>query len=87
MLARETVKADLDFAKSDLHPKRQIDFFVEKKKMAAVETGAKVSIFARNNAALIGVAGISALLFAARKPIADLISRLRQDRSDTTSND
>ena len=64
-----------------LNPRNQLRRLVERQTTQAKQIADETVKIAKNNAPIIGIIGISALLIAARGPISRWISRLRQSKS------
>lgn len=80
---RRKLRETVEVAQDVLHPRNQMKILVEKGKAEAERVGEAVSKLARKNAPVIGAIGLGAILFAARRPISNWISKRRQGRSTT----
>lgn len=69
-----------------LNPRNQLRRLVERQTTQAKQIADETVQIAKNNAPIIGVIGISALLIAARGPISRWISKLRQSKSKTPTS-
>jgi hypothetical protein len=69
-----------------LNPRNQLRRLVERQTTGAKQIADETVKIAKNNAPIIGVIGISALVIAARGPISRWISRLRQSKSKTPTS-
>lgn len=69
-----------------LNPRNQLRRLVERQTTGAKQIADETVKIAKNNAPIIGVIGVSALLIAARGPISRWISRLRQSKSKTPTS-
>jgi hypothetical protein len=69
-----------------LNPRNQLRRLVERQTTQAKQIADETVKIAKNNAPIIGVIGVSALLIAARGPISRWISRLRQSKSKTPTS-
>jgi hypothetical protein len=74
---RQSLMADIEQAKVDLHPRTIGARWTAKQKARVVKTGEAAKQNITKNAPLVGIAGLAVLLFAARRPISDWIQRLR----------
>jgi hypothetical protein len=75
---RATLSSDFDQAKRDLHPKTIAHRWTNKKRVQIADFAESGKQGLKKNAPLIGLTGAAILLFAARKPISSVISRLRE---------
>lgn len=69
-----------------LNPRNQLRRLVERQTTQAKQIADETVKIAKNNAPIIGVIGVSALLIAARGPISRWISKLRQSTSKTPTS-
>ncbi len=81
---RRKLKGSVEVAQDVLNPRNQLRRFVERKTASAVEAAEDVARMAKKNAPAIGVVGIGALLFVARRPISNWISKLRKSKTPST---
>lgn len=79
---RRKLRGSVEVAQDVLHPRNQIRRFLQKKKTQAVKVSEDASQLARKNAPLIGAVGLGAILFAARRPISNWLSKLRKSKSN-----
>jgi hypothetical protein len=79
---RRKLRESVEVAQDVLHPRNQIRRFLQKKKTQAVKVSEDASQLARKNAPLIGAVGLGAILFAARRPISNWLSKLRKSKSN-----
>ncbi|WP_445949502.1 hypothetical protein, partial [Sphingorhabdus sp.] len=70
-----------------LNPRNQLARFVERKTTQAKQVAGETIQIAKHNAPVIGIVGMGALLFAARRPISRWISSLRKSKIKTPSSD
>ena len=70
-----------------LNPRNQLARFVERKTTQAKQVAGETIQIAKHNAPVIGIVGVGALLFAARRPISGWISSLRKSKIKTPSSD
>ena len=82
---RRKFKGSLSTAREALTPRNQIKRFVTRKAAQAKLVADDTAIIAKKNAPIIGLFGLSALLFAARGPISRWISRRRKSNPDIKS--
>lgn len=82
---RRKLKGSLTVTRKILNPRNQLQRFVDRKKIEARQAADETLKVAMNNAPIIGVVGVSALLIAARRPISRWISRLGQSKTQTPS--
>ena len=80
---RRKFKGSLVVTRQILNPRHQLKRLVERKTTQAVQAAGETVQIAKKNAPIIGVVGMSAMLFAARGPISRWISRLRQSKTKT----
>jgi hypothetical protein len=70
-----------------LNPRNQLARLVERKSTQAKKVAGETIKIAKHNAPVIGIVGVGALLFAARRPISRWISNLRKSKIKTPSSD
>jgi len=70
-----------------LNPRNQLARLVERKSTQAKQVVSETVQAAKHNAPVIGIVGVGALLFAARRPISRWISSLRKSKIKTPSSD
>jgi hypothetical protein len=75
---RQTLSGDVEQAKHDLHPKTIIRRWTNRKRVQMTDLAESSKESLKKNAPLIGLASAAILLFAARKPISNAISNLRE---------
>ena len=83
---RRKLRSSVVLVQDALNPKVQLRRFVAVKKAEAVSVADDVAQVAKQNAAVLGIAGLGALLYIARRPIAGLISKIR-GRNNAPDND
>jgi len=83
---RRKLRSSVVLVQDALNPKVQFRRFVAVKKAEAVSVADDVAHVAKQNAAVLGIAGLGALLYIARRPIAGLISKVR-NRNTATEKD
>ena len=80
---RRKLKGSVEVAQDVLNPKTPLKRFARKNTAKAEQAASDAGDLARKNAPILGVVGIGALLFAARRPISKWISALRQGKDNT----
>jgi hypothetical protein len=83
---RRKFKGSLAVTRDVLNPRNQLRRLIGRQTTQAKKIADETIEIAKNNAPLIGVIGVSALLVVARGPISNWISRLRQNKSKTPSS-
>ena len=83
---RRKLRSSVVLVQDALNPRVQFQRFVAVKKAEAVSVADDVAQVAKQNAAVLGIAGLGALLYIARRPIAGLISKVR-NRTTSTEKD
>lgn len=83
---RRKFKGSLAVTRDILNPRNQLRRLIGRKTTQAKKIADETIEIAKNNAPLIGVIGVSALLVVARGPISNWISRLRQNKTKTPSS-
>ena len=83
---RRKLKSSLAATRDILDPRNQLRRFVERQTTQAKQIADGTVQIAKNNAPVIGVIGVSALLIAARGPISRWISTLRHSKTKTPSS-
>jgi hypothetical protein len=78
---RRKFKDSLAVTRDVLNPRNQLGRLVERQTTRAKQIADETVEIAKNNAPIIGVIGVSALLIATRGPISRWISKLRQSKS------
>ena len=78
---RRKFKGSVDLAKKALSPRRQFDRLIARKTDEAKQLGTETAQIVKKNAPILGLIGVSALLFAARRPISGWISNMRQSKT------
>jgi hypothetical protein len=81
---RRKLRSSVEVAQDVLNPRNQMSRFVQRKTEQAKDLGADAARVARNNAPIIGVAGVCALLLLARRPISNWISKRRKSKTPNT---
>lgn len=84
---RRKFKSTIAVTRDILSPRNQLKRMVERKTTQVKHVADETVQIAKNNAPIIGVIGVSALLFAARGPISHWISRLRKSKTKTPHGD
>ena len=84
---RRKFKGTLNVARGVLNPRNQVKRLVGRTTAQAKQVAAETLQTAKKNAPIIGLFGLSALLFAARNPISRWISRLRDSKTTTPDGD
>ncbi len=80
---RRKFKGSLAVTRDVLNPRNQLRRLIGRQTTQAKKIADETIEIAKNNAPLIGVIGVSALLVVARGPISNWISRLRQNKTKT----
>lgn len=83
---RRKFKGSLAVTRDVLNPRNQLRRLIGRQTTQAKKIADETIEIAKNNAPLIGVIGVSALLVVARGPISNWISRLRQNKTKTPSS-
>lgn len=83
---RRKFKGSLAVTRDVLNPCNQLRRLIGRQTTQAKKITDETIEIAKNNAPLIGVIGVSALLVVARGPISNWISRLRQNKTKTPSS-
>jgi len=83
---RRKFKDSLAVTRDVLNPRNQLGRLVERQTTRAKQIADETVEIAKNNAPIIGVIGVSALLIATRGPISRWISKLRQRKSKTPTS-
>jgi len=83
---RRKFKDSLAVTRDVLNPRNQLRRLVERQTTQAKQIADETVQIAKNNAPIIGVIGVSALLIATRGPISRWISKLRQRKSKTPNS-
>lgn len=83
---RRKFKDSLAVTRDVLNPRNQLRRLVERQTTQAKQIADETVKIAKNNAPIIGVIGVSALLIATRGPISRWISKLRQRKSKTPNS-
>jgi hypothetical protein len=84
---RRKLKDSVGVAQDVLNPRNQLKRFVGRTTSDAKRVAGNAAQVAKKNAPIIGAVGLGALLFAARRPISDWISRLRPSKNNTPDGD
>lgn len=80
---RRKFKSSIVATRAILNPRNQLQRLVVRKTTQVKQVAEDTVQIAKNNAPVIGIIGVSALLFAARGPISHWISRLRKRKTLT----
>ena len=83
---RRKLKDSLAVTRDVLNPRNQLRRLVKRQATGAKQIADETAKIAKNNAPIIGVIGISALVIAARGPISRWISKLQQSKSKTPTS-
>lgn len=81
---RRKLKGSVEVAQDVLNPRNQLRRFVERNTAKAKDAAGNAAVVAKKNVPLIGAIGLGTLLFAARHPISNWISRLRKSKTPNT---
>ena len=84
---RRKFRGTVAVAREVLTPRNQLRRFFVRKTDDATRVAGEAVYLAKKNAPLIGVVGLGALIFAARRPISDWILRLRKSKTNTPDGD
>ena len=84
---RRQFNDSLAMTRDILNPRNQLARLVERKSTQAKQVAGETIQIAKHNAPVIGIVGVGALLFAARRPISRWISSLRKSKIKTPSSD
>lgn len=84
---RRKLQGTIEVARDILNPRNQISRFAERNTANAKRVGLQASQTAKSHAPMIGVIGLGALIFAARRPISRWISGLRKSKSNAPNGD
>lgn len=80
---RRKLKSSVQITKDVLNPKRQVRRLVDRQKKAVSVAAADATVQIKQNAPLLAVVGLTAMLLAARRPIASWFNRARQTHANT----
>ncbi|WP_397580856.1 hypothetical protein [Sphingorhabdus sp.] len=83
---RRKLKDSLAVTRDVLNPRNQLRRFVERQTTQAKQIADETVQIAKNNAPIVGVIGVSALLIATCGPISRWISRLRHSKTKTPTS-
>jgi hypothetical protein len=83
---RRKLKDSLAVTRDVLNPRNQLRRLVERQTTQAKQIADETVQIAKNNAPIVGVIGVSALLIAMRGPISRWISRLRHSKAKTPTS-
>jgi hypothetical protein len=83
---RRRFKDSLAVTRDALNPRNQLRRLVERQTTQTKQIVDETVQIAKNNAPVIGVIGVSALLIATRGPISRWISKLRQSKGKTPTS-
>lgn len=84
---RRKLRGSVDLAQDVLNPRNQLMRLADRSKTGAKQLAADTAKVAKKNASLLGAVGLGVLLFAARRPISNWISKMRQSRTKTPDGD
>ncbi len=84
---RRKFRGSVEAAREVLAPRNQLKKFFGRKTAEAARVAGDAVHIAKKNAPLIGAIGLGALIYAARRPISDWISRLRKSKTNTPDGD
>lgn len=84
---RRKFRGTVEAAREVLAPRNQLNKFLARKTAKATRVAGDAVYIAKKNAPLIGAIGLGALIYAARRPISDWISRLRKSKTNTPDGD
>ena len=79
---RRKLLGTVEVAREILTPRNQLRRFFDRKTADATRVAGDAVHVAKKNAPLIGAVGLGALIFAARRPISNWISRLRKSKTN-----
>lgn len=77
---RRKLKGSVEVAQVVLNPRNQFKRFVHRNTAEAKRVAGEAAQAAKDNAPAIGLVGLGALLFAARRPISNWISKVRKSK-------
>jgi hypothetical protein len=81
---RRKLKESVGVAQDVLNPRNQLARLVERSTTKMKHVAADATQVAKKNAPLIGAVGLGAILFAARRPISNWLSKLRKSKTPNT---
>lgn len=84
---RRKFRGTVEVARNVLTPRNQLGRFFARKTTEATRVAGEAVHLAKKNAPLIGAVGFGALLFAARRPISNWISKLRTRKTNSPNGD
>lgn len=84
---RRKLKGSVEVAQDVLNPRNQLKRFVDRNTAQAKRVAGDTAQVAKENAPAIGLVGIGALLFAARRPISNWISKVRKSKPNAPDGD
>lgn len=84
---RRKFRGTVEAAREVLAPRNQLNKFLARKTTEATRVAGDAVDIAKKNAPLIGAIGLGALIYTARRPISDWISRLRKSKTNTPDGD
>jgi hypothetical protein len=84
---RRKMRGTVQAAREILAPRNQLRRFIDRKTNDATRAAGEVVHVAKKNAPLIGAVGLGALLFAARRPISNWISKVRKSKPNAPDGD
>lgn len=80
---RRKLKGSVQMTKNVLNPKTQVRRLVDRQKKAVSVATAEAKVQIKQNAPLLTVVGLTAILLAARRPIAKWLDRAKQTQAKT----
>lgn len=84
---RRKLKGSVEVAQDVLNPRNQLKRFVDRNTAEAKRVAGDAAQVAKENAPAIGLVGLGALLFAARRPISNWISKVRKSKPKAPDGD
>lgn len=84
---RRKLKGSVEVAQHVLNPRSQLKRFVDRNRAEVKRVAGNAARVAKKNAPVIGLVGLGALLFAARRPISDWISKVRKSKPMSPDGD
>jgi hypothetical protein len=84
---RRKLKGSVEVAQDVLNPRNQLKRFVDRNTAEVKRVAGDAAQVAKKNAPMIGVVGLGALLFAARRPISNWISKVRKSKPKSPDGD
>jgi hypothetical protein len=84
---RRKFRGTVEATRKILAPRNQLNRFFARKTAEATRVAGDAAQIVKKNAPLIGAIGVGALIYAARRPISDWISRLLKSKTNTPDGD